>query len=403
MIDPLIGSALISGGASLLGGLFGGHSKAKAQREANETNLRIARETNAQNYRIFQEQQAFNENQFNRWLDYSTPSAQRERFEDAGINPYMAVGQLSSGTPSSALTSANAAPMQAAQVQPVTQMGDALQMSVERAAGVFSSLIQSVSQSDLNSANAEGVKTDNKSRGRKNEAEIGKTESEARKNDSEWRGQEFTNSLNEVTKYNQIKLSDMAVDIASKQKELLDQQVYQTQLQNAMSGIDLGLKSKYADLMFKAELSKLLAETFAIGENVKQGWANVSIGRENAATSRMNAQTNAAVGAAQIKELVARAAQTVQQTAGIRIDNDVMKRSADFLVGINRSEYYSSIFDSGIASQEYIRSVRDQKHYNANNWTRWISGFVPFAGGVAAGLGARVGNKRPVRVRGFGR
>ena len=80
--------AAIGAAGSVLGSLIGGVTSSAAQRRANATNIQIARETNAQNYRIFQEQQQFNENQFNRWLDYSTPAAQRQRYEDAGINPY---------------------------------------------------------------------------------------------------------------------------------------------------------------------------------------------------------------------------------------------------------------------------------------------------------------------------
>lgn len=326
-MGPLIGAAIGAAG-SVLGSFIGGSTSAAAQRRANATNLQIARETNAQNYRIFQEQQQFNENQFNRWLDYSTPAAQRQRYEDAGINPYMAVGQLQNGTPSSALTSANSAPMQGAQVQPVQGLGDALQNSIERAAGVFSSMISSISDADLKGSQKTGSDIDNKTRGRQNVANIQKTNAEAGKTGAETRRTEQENSFFDSTLEQRKELMNISVDTAKKQKELLDHQVMQIQLQNAMANIDLGISSKYKDVMFKQQLSNLIAQEFATYQNVAQGWKHVSIEKQNAntnaynaKTNRMNANTNASVGAAQVQSLVANAIESAARTSGIKIDN----------------------------------------------------------------------------------
>lgn len=321
-------AAAIGAAGSVLGSFIGGSTSAAAQRRANATNLQIARETNAQNYRIFQEQQQFNENQFNRWLDYSTPTAQRQRYEDAGINPYMAVGQLQNGTPSSALTSANSASMQGAQVQPVQGLGDALQNSIERAAGVFSSMISSISDADLKGSQKTGTDIDNKTRGRQNEANIQKTNAETGKTGAETRRTEQENSFFDSTLEQRKELMNISVDTAKKQKELLDHQVMQVQLQNAMANIDLGIATKYKDVMFKQQLSNLIAQEFATYQNVAQGWKHVSIEKQNAntnaynaKTNRMNANTNAAVGAAQVQSLVANAIESAARTSGIKIDN----------------------------------------------------------------------------------
>lgn len=321
-------AAAIGAAGSILGGFIGGAQNGAAQRRANETNLQIARETNAQNYRIFQEQQQFNENQFKRWLDYSTPAAQRQRYEDAGINPYMAVGQLQNGTPSSALTSANSAPMQGAQVQPVQGLGDALQNSIERAAGVFSSMMSSISDADLKGSQKTGVDIDNKTRGRQNEANVQKTNAEAAKTGADFRRTEQENGFFDSTLEQRKELMNISVDTAKKQKELLDQQVFQAQMQNAMSNIDLGIASKYKEVMFKQNLANMLAQEFATYQNVAQGWKHVSIENQNAntnaynaKTNRMNANTNAAVGAAQVQSLVANAIESAARTSGIKIDN----------------------------------------------------------------------------------
>ena len=121
---------------------------------------------------------------------------------------------------------------------------------------------------------------------------------------------------------------NISVDTARKQKELLDQQVFQAQLQNAMSNIDLGIASKYKEVMFKQNLANMLAQEFATYQNVAQGWKHVNIEKQNAntnaynaKTNRMNAQTNAAVGDAQIQNLVSSAIKTAEETSGIKIDN----------------------------------------------------------------------------------
>lgn len=395
-------AAAIGAAGSVLGSFIGGSTSAAAQRRANETNLQIARETNAQNYRIFQEQQQFNENQFNRWLDYSTPAAQRQRYEDAGINPYMAVGQLQNGTPSSALTSANSAPMQGAQVQPVQGLGDALQNSIERAAGVFSSLISSTADAGLKGSQKTGVDIDNKTRGRQNEANVQKTNVETGKTGSETRRIEQENSFWDSTLEQRKELMNISVDTAKKQKELLDQQVFQAQLQNSMSNIDLGIASKYKEVMFKQQLANLVAQEFATYENVAQGWSHVNIDKQNAQTNRMNAQTNAAVGVAQIQNLVADAIKATEEATGIKIDNDTSRKIQKFLVDSAHSDAKTAANQAHISYNESVTSDRDQKHYNANNWNRWISGYMPFASGVAAGSGIRsVTRPKPVHIRGF--
>ena len=400
-MSDILGAA-ISGGASLLGGVVGGLFNKSAQKRANATNLQIARETNAQNYRIFQEQQQFNENQFNRWLDYSTPAAQRQRYEDAGINPYMAVGQLQNGTPSSALTSATSAPMQGAQVQPVQGLGDALQNSIERAAGVFSSLISSTADAGLKGSQKTGTDIDNKTRGRQNEANVQKTNAETGKTGAETRRSEQESSFWDSTLEQRKELMNISVDTAKKQKELLDQQVFQAQLQNSMSNIDLGIASKYKEVMFKQNLANLVAQEFATYENVAQGWSHVNIEMQNANTNAKNAQTNAAVGAAQIQNFVANAIKSAEEATGVKIDNETSRKIQKFLVDSAHSDAKTAANQAHISYNESVTSDRDQKHYNANNWNRWISGYMPFASGVAAGSGIRsVTRPKPVHIRGF--
>lgn len=381
-MGPLLGAAIGAAG-SVLGSLIGGGSQAAAQRRANETNMQIARETNAQNYRIFQEQQQFNENQFNRWLDYSTPLAQRQRYEDAGINPYMAVGQLQNGTPSSALTSANAAPMQGAQVQPVQGLGDALQNSIERAAGVFSSIISSTSDADLKGSQKTGTDIDNKTRGRQNEANIQKTNAETGKTGAEFRRTEQENSFFDSTLEQRKELMNISVDTAKKQKELLDQQVFQAQLQNSMSNIDLGIASKYKEVMFKQNLANMLAQEFATYQNVAQGWKHVNIAKQNA-------NTNAAVGAAQIQNLVANAIKATEEATGVKIDNETSRRIQNFVVDTYHSDAKTAANNAKSSYHNARMAGNEDDYWGANKIS---NGLGNITGALGTGLGVFVGYK----------
>lgn len=86
----------------------------KLGRETNSQNAQLQRETNEQNYKIFQEQNAFNLDMWNKENQYNSPAQQVQRMLAAGINPAMNFGKT---TDASSLTSAQASPMQASQMQ----------------------------------------------------------------------------------------------------------------------------------------------------------------------------------------------------------------------------------------------------------------------------------------------
>jgi hypothetical protein len=79
------------------GQLFGGYIGKKGSDAAAKASLQATRETNAANFKLAQFQNDWNVAQWNRQNAYNTPAAQRARFEEAGINPYFALGNISSG------------------------------------------------------------------------------------------------------------------------------------------------------------------------------------------------------------------------------------------------------------------------------------------------------------------
>lgn len=98
MIDPIIGGALIKGGASILGNLFGASSTNKT----NETNYKIAQMNNEWSERMMQKQMDYNTEMWNKQNEYNDPSKQVERLRAAGINPALALSNISTGSAQSA-------------------------------------------------------------------------------------------------------------------------------------------------------------------------------------------------------------------------------------------------------------------------------------------------------------
>ncbi len=77
-----LGALALGAGASVASGVM---SK-KSQEEANSTNIQLSRE-----------QMAYQTSEREAVQEYNTPVNQRARFEQAGINPYMALGNINSG------------------------------------------------------------------------------------------------------------------------------------------------------------------------------------------------------------------------------------------------------------------------------------------------------------------
>ena len=100
---------------SIAGGLLGIGSSVlqNAQnrqnvRETNETNYKINQMNNQFNERMAMQQREFQENMWNKENAYNTASAQRQRLEEAGLNPYLMMTGGSAGTAQSAGTGASA-------------------------------------------------------------------------------------------------------------------------------------------------------------------------------------------------------------------------------------------------------------------------------------------------------
>ena len=100
---------------SITGGLLGIGSSAiqnsqnrQNVRETNQMNYKINQMNNQFNERMAMQQRDFQENMWNKENAYSTASAQRQRLEEAGLNPYLMMNGGSAGTAQSVGSGASA-------------------------------------------------------------------------------------------------------------------------------------------------------------------------------------------------------------------------------------------------------------------------------------------------------
>lgn len=348
-IVPAVAAALIGGGASVLGSIFGGVSRNKAQQDANRTNLQIARETNQQNWNMMTYQNQWNEAQNAKMLAYNTPAEQMKRYDQAGINPYLAASQIVPGNQQSQLTSAQAPAMQAAQVQPVTGMADAIQNSISSAA-----------DSMLKIAQARDINMD--------------SELKRLAFDSDLEGRKFRNKSDEYNYYLnkqrydfnfemqplQKMLTQLSITQTAAQTKNVEQQTKLLEVQTKLADFDLGFKNKHAEEQFKQELAKLIADTNVAEETAKNlnydrtvfkpktlslqqehnnidmynahtNRINAETNRYNAVTGRMDANTRASVAAQEIIE-------SAERTTGIKLSNDQQAKLKPFIIQSTKSD-----------------------------------------------------------------
>lgn len=86
--------AIIGAGASLLGNVFG----AASTRSTNSNNYRIAQMNNEWSEKMMQKQMDYNTQMWNAQNEYNSPSNQVKRLKAAGINPALALGNVSTGS-----------------------------------------------------------------------------------------------------------------------------------------------------------------------------------------------------------------------------------------------------------------------------------------------------------------
>lgn len=267
-------SALIGAGASILGNMMG----ASSQSATNRNNLKINQMNNEFNERMMQKQMDYNTMMWDKQNAYNLPSAQRERLQAAGFNPYMMMNGgnagVSQGAGSTGMAQASSAAPQQAFHPDFSGIPQAILMS---------------KQGQNIDANTHSQVIDNQTRGIKNMQE----------------------------------LANMVTDNMSKK------------LHNKLQGTILN----YADQMQMEQLrnlqnqnANLLREGLLMDKNLSifDEQTRLDFAQRAASILLTNAQTRATKQ--QTIHEIQKLYQTIAQTAGIKISNDIARRSADAIV-----------------------------------------------------------------------
>ena len=336
MSDSSIFPSLISAAGSLAGGAIG----AFAQSSANKTQMKM-----------FHEQMQFNRDMIREQNAYNTPAAQRARYEEAGINPYLALGNISSGSQQSTMQAPNAP-----QIAPITQFGESLQAASQNSIRNLIDLSQAQADIQIKEEQRKGLAIDNLHKDDVYLADIGLKKSQKGKLDSEKTAQDINNlTLPDINSMNLAQLQAL-VGKTQAETDLL-------KVQKDLASFDLGFKQKHAEEQFKAEMAKLTMETIT-------GYMNANTNRMNADTNRMNAVTNRNLSFAEINNKAADTLKKVEERTGIHLDNVTRARSMEFIVGQYKAALQKTQQDvySGYLDNQYV--LKRLGDYDTDKWFR---------------------------------
>ena len=332
----------VNAGASLLGGVFGYFG----QKSANQAALQRMREQND-----------FVERMWNKGNEYNTPYEQRKRYEAAGINPYLALGNIQAGNAQGSVSPAPPAPVGNAGAF----LGAGISGGANAAVNTYlqNQLISSQVQKNL--ADADAVRTDTPYIGRRNEADIASTEA----------GTENMRTKTDLDRVN-ILIANADLD-RIKQMTPIEVQMMQANVENVTANTSLTkLQERINDWEFK-NIKPLQAQE--LKARISQAYA--TIGYLVAQGRLSNAQAG----------LVAQMTLTeIQKTEGVRWDN--MLKKDDF--GRREVDFWTEM-ENKRAQTKYLNSQSDKT--DDDNTRAWFGVVMDILGtGASAGApGASAG------------
>lgn len=302
-------------GIGALGSIVGGLFSSSGSRYAARKQLQAVRETNAMNYQIAQENNAFNERMWNAQNDYNTPQAQRERLEQAGLNPFLMLDGSSTGTAESSPTADTSGTQQSPDIGNTIASGyNAMGSSISSAASQIANMVY---QNDLQQAN------------------VAKTRNDARSSAADAEYKELQNQFAAAQFAIDLKLKETQNKISEKDYEFL-RDSFQDRLQS--QHFDWQLKGNQSS--YYEQLAGLTETQNAIEkENLKWLPREKQVGLSAALQNIMTMASQMHLNEAQAKSAIAMAALTYAQENGIRIDNRLKEDVYDLSVGLVENQY----------------------------------------------------------------
>ena len=317
-----IGAGIISGAGSLIGGLF----SSSGSRYAARKQLQAVRETNQMNYQIAQQNNAFNERMWNMQNEYNSPTSQRARLEEAGLNPYLMLDGSSTGVAQSAPQADSSGTQVAPDVGSTIAGG--YQSLGNTIASAASQIAQMAFQNDLQQANVAKTQADAQNSDLQNQYDALRNQFAAAQFLADLRLKQYQGK---ISKYDANFLRDSMADRLDAVK-----------FQNTVSGSQASYYNQMAGLY---DVQRQIEETnLKWLPREKQVSIMAAIQNARTAASQMN------LNFASARNMVAMAGLNAANAAGVRLDNKLKDSVFDLSVGLVENQY-----QQGYALQDQYR------------------------------------------------
>lgn len=308
----------------------------KSTDRTNKANLAIARETNAYNYLLAAKQNDWNVEQWNRENAYNTPSAQRQRLLDAGLNPNLMLDGGDAGN-ARGLDSANYA-----NAQPTTMQNPAQEKL---------GLLQSI-QGVLHSANETAM-------------QYAKQRSEIANLDSQTNAQNIQNSY--LRAFLDKNLEKLGHDTTtSKWMSKNSEELYaKTWLENNYM-LNYGFKQGRLQNNLTAQtISNLMTEQAFTSERSNLLQKEYQWFDDRVLMDLYEASTRASLNGANEYYAMQQAYKASEETRGIKLDNDMKDKLFDDVYKASRADLQKNLGYYGKNPYEFGSMLRRNEYSNA--------------------------------------
>lgn len=248
------------------------------------------------NEQMMEKQMAYNSAELDKAREYNSPVNARKRLEEAGINPYMALGSMGSQSVTSSATTSPASASGAAPMQGYTPNLGGVAGAIEQGIQMYNELENSKVSRSIGRAQMEQLNIENQYKAMDIMADIANKWSSTRNNEARTKWQQA---------YNNIADRMAGADLSQKleQTNYIKEQISSIQVQTALNNkalnsYDEQLRYQFAEATARIELQR----------------------------SQRQLTSNQAVHELS-KQLL-----TIAQKNGVKISNDVARRTADELV-----------------------------------------------------------------------
>lgn len=302
----------------------------------NKANLAIARETNAYNYLLASKQNDWNIEQWNRENAYNTPSAQRQRLLDAGLNPNLMLDGGDAGN-ARGLDSANYA-----NAQPT-----AMQNPAQEKLGMLQSI-----QGVLQSANETAM-------------QYAKQRSEIANLDSQTNAQNIQNSY--LRLFLDKNLEKLGHDTTTSKwtSRNAEESYAKTWLENNYM-LNYGFKQGRLQNNLTAQtISNLMTEQAFTNERSNLLQKEYQWFDDRVLMDLYEASTRAALNGANEYYAMQQAYKAAEETRGIKLDNDMKDKLFDDVYKTSRADLQKTLGYYGKNPYEFGSMLRRNEYSNA--------------------------------------